>query len=409
MNSSLRAACFILMFSLGCSEFYRQSVVKPSNPSVRRPVVGRNDSSGAHRGSDETQIAEAWSAQISGSRGRQDAAHEPDDNKGDRTDNEEDIRRLWQSSMSDSARTGSPSAPYPSPHENNTQRIVQAWHSKISGSTTEAPVSRPEESHASSDAVAKEELPAPRTTTGPRISEEERLGRYYALVIGIDEYPFLTNLKTATNDATAIKKTLETQYGYSVELLINPDRRTILSSFNEYRKNLSSGDGFLVYYAGHGWYDKGADSGYWLPSNAEPDNEAEWLSHSYVTSVLRALDARHVMIVADSCYSGKLTRGLHIVKKSPGYWDRVLKKKTRVVLTSGGLEPVLDSGGKNGHSVFASAFLEQLENNESILDGTTLFAKLRRKVMLDSDQVPEYSDIRKAGHDGGDFLFIRER
>jgi hypothetical protein len=27
--------------------------------------------------------------------------------------------------------------------------------------------------------------------------------------------------------------------------------------------------------------------------------------------------------------------------------------------------------------------------------------------MLNSDQTPEYSDIRKAGHDGGDFLFVR--
>jgi len=27
--------------------------------------------------------------------------------------------------------------------------------------------------------------------------------------------------------------------------------------------------------------------------------------------------------------------------------------------------------------------------------------------MVNSDQTPEYGDIRKAGHDGGDFLFVR--
>jgi hypothetical protein len=27
-------------------------------------------------------------------------------------------------------------------------------------------------------------------------------------------------------------------------------------------------------------------------------------------------------------------------------------------------------------------------------------------VILNADQTPEYGDIRKAGHDGGDFLFI---
>jgi len=30
-------------------------------------------------------------------------------------------------------------------------------------------------------------------------------------------------------------------------------------------------------------------------------------------------------------------------------------------------------------------------------------------VMLSADQTPEYSDVRRAGHDGGDFLFVRRR
>jgi hypothetical protein len=42
------------------------------------------------------------------------------------------------------------------------------------------------------------------------------------------------------------------------------------------------------------------------------------------------------------------------------------------------------------------------------MDGTQLFNMIRRPVMLNSDQTPEYSDIRKAGHDGGDFLFVRK-
>jgi hypothetical protein len=29
--------------------------------------------------------------------------------------------------------------------------------------------------------------------------------------------------------------------------------------------------------------------------------------------------------------------------------------------------------------------------------------------MVNSDQMPEYADLRKAGHDGGDFLFVRRR
>jgi hypothetical protein len=38
-----------------------------------------------------------------------------------------------------------------------------------------------------------------------------------------------------------------------------------------------------------------------------------------------------------------------------------------------------------------------------------LFNSIRRPVMVNADQTPQYSDVRRAGHDGGDFLFVRSR
>ena len=40
---------------------------------------------------------------------------------------------------------------------------------------------------------------------------------------------------------------------------------------------------------------------------------------------------------------------------------------------------------------------------------TTLFGALRRQVLLNAQQTPQYSDVRQAGHDGGDFVFVRRR
>ena len=70
--------------------------------------------------------------------------------------------------------------------------------------------------------------------------------------------------------------------------------------------------------------------------------------------------------------------------------------------------PVADSGGGN-HSAFAKVFLDVLRENTGVLDGHRLFTLMRRPVMVNSDQTPEYGDIRKAGHGGGDFLFVRRR
>jgi len=169
---------------------------------------------------------------------------------------------------------------------------------------------------------------------------------------------------------------------------------------------LTQNDNLLIYYAGHGWLDQEADQGYWLPADATTANKAAWISNTDVTSELRAMEAKHVMVVADSCYSGKLVRGLHIKQVSPDYLTRMAQKKARVVLSSGGLEPVVDGAGEGNHSAFASAFMAALRENTGVLDGTSLFTKIRRPVMVNSDQTPEYADIRKAGHDGGDFLFV---
>ncbi len=78
-------------------------------------------------------------------------------------------------------------------------------------------------------------------------------------------------------------------------------------------------------------------------------------------------------------------------------------------MTSGGNEPVSDAGTVNDrdHSVFASALLSQLEDNDKIIDGAGLYKRIRRNVAVNSTQTPEYSDLRMAGHDGGDFIFVR--
>ena len=232
-------------------------------------------------------------------------------------------------------------------------------------------------------------------------------GNYHALVIGIDEYKHLPKLETAVRDAKAVAQVLEKDYGFKVRLLINPDRLGIIDAFDEYRESLGGKDNLLIYYAGHGWLDEDADRGYWLPADAQSNQRGRWVSNATITDTLKTLLAKHVMVVADSCYSGTLTRSANIGLRSGDQYKRMAKKWARVAMVSGGLEPVSDKGG--GHSPFAKAFLDVLRGNDSILDGTELFTKMRRPVMISANQTPEYSDVRNAGQDGGDFLFVKKK
>jgi peptidoglycan hydrolase-like protein with peptidoglycan-binding domain len=255
-------------------------------------------------------------------------------------------------------------------------------------------------------AAAQEQTPAPPAIP-PELAALD-YGRYHAIVIGNNTYKSLPRLKTAVGDAEAVAAMLEQDYGFSVSLLTDATEEAVMGTLANLRRILTPQDNLLIYYAGHGWYDEEAERGYWLPVDAVADNRSNWISNADITDMLKAIKAKHVMVVADSCYSGTLTRGLAIGGKSAGYFQDVVQRRARTVLTSGGLEPVLDAGGGD-HSIFAKAFLETLRGNIGVVDGEGVYHKVKDQVVLNAEQVPEYGNIRLAGHDGGDFLFVRRR
>lgn len=235
-------------------------------------------------------------------------------------------------------------------------------------------------------------------------------GRYHALVIGNNRYKSLPGLNTAEADARSVSALLRDTYGFDVTMRLNATRGDVLGELATMRATLTANDSLLVYYAGHGVVDRVTEQGYWLPVDADRINPANWISTWDITNMLRAIRAKHVMVVADSCYSGTLVRAapvsIRTTRERRAWIERVLGKRARTALVSGGLEPVLDGGG-DGHSVFAKAFIDALRENRGVLEGEALFDAIKRPVALNSNQTPQYSDIRLSGHEGGDFLFVR--
>ena len=237
-------------------------------------------------------------------------------------------------------------------------------------------------------------------------------GSYHALVIGIDNYQNLPKLETAVGDANSIAKVLHDQYKFEVNLLTDSDAsyQKIVGALSEYAHKLQENDGLLIYYAGHGMYDKNTDTAYWLPVDAQPDDDVYWIISSVITAHIHAMHARHVLVVSDSCYSGMLTRSVTVPSRPPDpaeYIENMEKGRSRHLMSSGGDEPVAD-GGAPGHSVFSSAFLRALNGmNESIFTATDLFSMVQRQVAGNSEQVPQYMPIRDSGDVEGDFVFFR--
>jgi hypothetical protein len=261
--------------------------------------------------------------------------------------------------------------------------------------------------------------PGPESSVGLPRSGAVSFGKYHALVIGNNDYKQMRALKTAVADAREVARVLELDYGFQVRLLVNASRYEILAALNDMREKLTEKDNLLIYYAGHGELDERNQRGYWLPVDAEPNSTANWISNIAITDVLNSMTVQQLLVVADSCYSGTLTRssvGRLEGGLSEGERTRLLsvmaKQRSRMVLTSGGVEPVLDSAG-GVHSAFAQAFLGVLRSNVGLLPGQELFGHLRLRVASVADrvqmrQVPEYAPIKFAGHESGDFVFVRK-
>ncbi len=234
-------------------------------------------------------------------------------------------------------------------------------------------------------------------------------GNYYAVIIGNDQYinPGWPDLKTPTYDASIVAKVLREKYGFKTKVLKNATRSQILQVFSDYQKKLGAKDNLLIYYAGHGQIDQTNNNrGFWIPVDGEHDREINWISNAIIADYLSSIQSKHILVIADSCYAGTLTRGaMESPKMSKEAMKTMLKQKSRTALTSGDLQPVLDAGGGQ-NSVFAKAIIDVLKANNSILAGQNLHSKVYENVTLKVEQIPQYAPIRFAKHGGGNFLFV---
>ena len=271
----------------------------------------------------------------------------------------------------------------------------------------------------------REPAGAPRVAVAPKPgaaaeirASDINFGRYYALVVGNQDYDKIDDLQTPANDATAIGQVLAAKYGFEVTTLLNADTVTVMEEVNRLSELLTESDNLLIFYAGHGVRRRAVEreSGYWLPVNADAaPNDTYWVSNEFVSGHLARIQARRVLVISDSCYAGLLSTAPAFVmlesrdEPDPQYLAYKAKRRSRLLISSGGDRPVLDNGGD--HSVFAGAVLQVLNENRGMLMGPELFRRVSERTVaaarqFNVEQTPEFKVIKGAGHEVGDFFLI---
>jgi len=242
------------------------------------------------------------------------------------------------------------------------------------------------------------------------------IGSYWALVVGIDKYTHWPVLNNAINDVDALSELLMEKYGFEENKIIRivnqqATEENIYAAFSSLHTKLKRNDSLLIYYAGHGHLDK-FELAHWVPYNAKQKDVSSLISTQRINHMISKLPAKHIFLVSDSCYSGGFIkhRGSPFNQLSEDrYFIENILRNSRQVLTSGGVELVVDSG-KQGHSVFAYYFLKELQlSNDRYLPASLLSANVEKIVARNAKQEPHWSRLDNAGDEDGEFFFINAK
>jgi len=233
--------------------------------------------------------------------------------------------------------------------------------------------------------------------------------KYYAILIAENNYSdrSIPSLQNPVKDARELKRILESQYTFNkedIDTLYNRSREEIMERIVHRCNTLTENDNLVIFYAGHGTAEKdkfGDVDGYWIPISAKRGVTSSYISASDINISLKRSSAKHILIIADACFSGAFTRQL------PGDAGKAIQKQyqvaSRKVMASGNLEPVPDN------SKFLFYLKKNLQGNtEKYMSAKKLFDSFYDAILNNSDNLPQYAAIKNVGDEGGEFVFIKK-
>ena len=237
-----------------------------------------------------------------------------------------------------------------------------------------------------------------------------KVPKYYALIVGVSEYknagPNLQNLDMPAKDAERLASLLVDKYTFDpndVTLLKNPTREDLINELEQLDDKITNKDNLLIFYAGHGFYDKDKDFGYWLPSDAKIDSRSAWIANSTVKDYVGGINSKHTLLITDACFGGSIfkTRSVDAIIMQ---FNQMYKNNSRKAMTSGSLTEVPDK------SIFLKYLIKSLdENSDVFLSASKLFNRMYEPITNNTSTLPQMGVIQGAGDEGGDFIFIKRK
>ena len=237
--------------------------------------------------------------------------------------------------------------------------------------------------------------------------------KYRALIMGVSKYenegPGLQSLDNPSKDAQLVYDMLTKNYTFEpsdVILLKNPTRQSIIDAFDKLSNETAESDNVVVFYAGHGVWDKQKELGYWLPSDAEMKSKSAWIANSQIKDFLsdNVIRSKHTLLITDACFGGSIFKSRSVTAETAIRINELYKEPSRKAMTSGNLSAVPDK------SIFIQQLLMKLEDNQDeYLPAQQLFTRIYEPIVNNASASPVYGVIQGAGDGGGDFIFVKRK
>lgn len=236
----------------------------------------------------------------------------------------------------------------------------------------------------------------------------------HALVIWAGDYQYWNKLNNIENEANDVVDALKRQ-GFQVKLVSNPKGQKLRDEIQAFINNhgYDQNNRLVIFFAGHG-HTRKKTKGYLVPIDA-PDpatnrqNEQDFLKVALdmdqVESWAKQVDAKHVLFVFDSCFSGTIFKQ-RSGKEKPLYVQSVMNKPVRQFLTAGDADQRVPA-----KSVFTPLFVRALEGaadytKDGYVTGSELGLYLKENLsQYTKKQTPQFGTIRDPDFDQGDIVF----
>ena len=236
----------------------------------------------------------------------------------------------------------------------------------------------------------------------------------HALVIWAGNYQYWDKLKNIENEANDVKAALERQ-GFKVKIVANPTGDILNSEIKKFINSYGyqTDNRLVFYFAGHG-VTRQKTKGYFVPIDApdpavNPQSEQDFLSLALsmeeVETWSKRIEAKHVLFVFDSCFSGTIFKQRSNFTKQ-SYIEAIMNKPVREFLTAGDADQRVPA-----KSVFTPLFIRALEGKADLYEdgyitGNELGLYLRQNLGdYTKEQTPQFGTIRDPELDQGDIVF----